>query len=337
MNRSAYNGMAIAIAWPDYIGKQTGTWYDTPMRWLGFNKNYHYKVGHAALILADRNSGVCLYFDCGRYHTPFQHGRIRDAVTDENLTIRTRAKIAGDTITNFEEILNEIQQNRSCLGTGKLYAAYCPVDPDAALNKIKTIQAQGAVPFGPFVLNGTNCCRFVRTGILAGRPPLKFQLLLRYAWLFKPMPISNVNCLSHKTVIPDMVAGSMNRPASPPTLVYTRENIRDTLPAPPKAPNIPNDSQWLSGEVAGSWFHLEQTGQTFKITRYSREGAVECSGNFQLSGDKNFDIKTAYQFTHLSHCNRVAIRQKNEVLFFQRLEEAPKYARPVKTEATPAN
>ncbi len=325
MSRSAHNGMAIAVAWPEFIGKQTGSWYDTPMRWLGFNKNFHYKVGHAALILADRNTGECLYFDCGRYHAPYQYGRIRDAVTDENLTIRTKARITGDAIANFEEILNEIQQNRSCLGAGKLYAAYCPIDINAALNKIRALQAQGAVLFGPFVLNGTNCCRFVRTGILAGKPPLKYQLLLRYAWLFKPMPISNVNFLSHKTVIPAAEAGSANesasRPAHAPTMVYTLENVQNTLPAPPKTANIPNDSQWLSGEMAGSWFCLQPSGKTYQITRYSREGEVECSGKFKLAGNRDFDVKKPYHFTHLSHCSRIAIRQGNEVILFQRLEE----------------
>ena len=45
------NGFAIAIAWPEFMGKQAGSWYDPLMRLLRFNKNFHYQVGHASLIL----------------------------------------------------------------------------------------------------------------------------------------------------------------------------------------------------------------------------------------------------------------------------------------------
>ncbi len=33
-------------------------------------------------------------------------------------------------------------------------------------------------------------------------------------------------------------------------------NLRNTLPAPTKPANIPNESQWLSREGAGSWFFI---------------------------------------------------------------------------------
>lgn len=96
-----YNGIAIAIAWPEFRGKQTGTWYDKPMTWLGFNQDFHYKVGHASMVLIHLAYGICHYFDCGRYHAPYQHGRIRDVSTDMNLHIKTKAEIAENRLTNF--------------------------------------------------------------------------------------------------------------------------------------------------------------------------------------------------------------------------------------------
>jgi hypothetical protein len=57
------NGIAIALAWPDTYCKKAGAWYDTPAEWLRISKNNYYKVGHAALVLIEKSSGNCNYFD----------------------------------------------------------------------------------------------------------------------------------------------------------------------------------------------------------------------------------------------------------------------------------
>lgn len=317
--------MAVAIAWPEFVGKQPGSWYDAPMRWLGENKNFHYKVGHAAMILVNNNTGLCHYFDCGRYHAPFQYGRIRDAVTDHNLRVHTKAIIAGDTIENIADVLKEIQMNRSCLGMGALHASYCQVNFQSAWNSIKYLQGKGVVHFGPFVTDGTNCCRFVRNSILAGVPASKYRFKLNYLWPFKPMPITIVNQLSYKIIIPG-IKKSDNKEHSPQlhskhhsTVVYNKYNVRGTLPQPKKPKHITTDCQWLSGEVTGSWFELQQNDNYYTITRYSAEGKIECTGNFSLNVDHNFDGTKNYQFTHLSHCNRVTIMQDNKLFTFERI------------------
>ncbi len=102
-----YDGVAIAVAWPQFVGKQTGSWYDTPMRWLGINRDFHYKVGHAALILVNCHTGICHHLDCGRYHAPFQYGRVRDASTDFDVSIRAKAIFKEGKIINIIDKNNE--------------------------------------------------------------------------------------------------------------------------------------------------------------------------------------------------------------------------------------
>lgn len=312
-----HNGMAIAIAWPEFIGKQPGSWYDTPMRWLGHNKKFQYKVGHASLILVDVASGNCSYFDCGRYHAPYQHGRIRDVATDANLEIHTKALISDHKINNIDALLNEVQSNKSSFGMGPLYASYCPVNFHLAYTTIKKMQSKGAIPFGPFVINGINCCRFVRAGILAGNPAFKYQFRLRYLWPFKPMPITNVAFLSDKIIIPEIQTNGNPEQSSIQQqhhshFLYTKENVKGTLPEPHKPETIPPESQWLSGEVAGGWFWLQPNKNDYTIVRYSQEGIPESTGNFKLLGNRNFDAHQPYFFTYLSHCSKVTLIQNQK-------------------------
>lgn len=319
------NGVAIAIAWPKFVGKQTGTWYDKPMMFLGFNKDFHYQVGHASMVLINKEDEICRYFDCGRYHAPYQHGRIRDSSTDPVLSIITPAKWTGNSLGNFAEILNEIQGNPWTFGVGPLEASYCEVNFEKALEKIKSLQSLGALPFGPFTMHGTNCCRFVRTGILAGEPQLSYgrKILLNHLWHLKPMPISIVQILKNKVKIPT-AAQEVDSKKSHSKGAYTWETVHGTLPQPPKPSTIPITSQWLAGEVAGSWFNLEQHDHGYTIVRYSQEGVEECSGTFKPITKLDFNADLPYEFTHLSHCNQVCIRQGGLVHEFGRIGEAVK-------------
>ena len=57
MNIKKYSGFAIALAWPETFCKQAGAWYDFFMEKIGISLNNHYKVGHAAVVLVDGQSG----------------------------------------------------------------------------------------------------------------------------------------------------------------------------------------------------------------------------------------------------------------------------------------
>ncbi len=77
---------------------------------------------------------------------------------------------------------------------------------------------------------------------------------------------------------------------------------------PKRLDNIPAEAQWLSGIGAGSWFAIQQEKESYRITRYSAEGIIECSRLFTTQ-QKEFDIDSSYAFTFLSHCKECTIIQ----------------------------
>ena len=320
------DGLAIAIAWPKYRGKQMCAWYDPIMRWIGLNRNYYYQVGHASLVLVDE-AGNCFYFDCGRFHTPFRKGRIRDAGTDTELTINTKAHFFKGELTNLVDILKEIQLNKGTKCTGPLEAASCPINFKAALKIVKEIQNKEIFPFGPFAVEGTNCCRFVYDGILAGGPENKYNRRLRWLFPIIPMPITLVAVLEHHTRIPSR---EMLKEYSSVAhhfqnlfdlkLAYNKENVTGILPAPTKPSNISESAQWLGGEVYGSWFEIIKSENQYMITRYSPEGSEECRGLFQITNGVQIDLTKPFSFGYPSHCRKVTIRQENKTVKFLKFQ-----------------
>ncbi|PKP25963.1 MAG: hypothetical protein CVU03_05460 [Bacteroidetes bacterium HGW-Bacteroidetes-2] len=197
-------GYVIAIAWPETLCKKAGAWYDGMMQYIGVCKNHYYKVGHAALVLVNGENGNCHYFDFGRYHAPHGHGRVRDEETDHDLKIHTKATFSpSGEIENFEEILNELKQNVSCHGTGALHASYNEIDFNKGFNTAKKMQENSPLPYGPFILKGTNCSRFVRTIILSANPALESLVKISLPWMLTPTPGHNVNALPYKKIIHD--------------------------------------------------------------------------------------------------------------------------------------
>ena len=193
-----YDGIAIALAWPETKCKQAGAWYDAPMKWLGINKDNYYTVGHAATILIDKVTGNCNYFDFGRYHSPFQHGRVRSALTDHELEISTKAIISENgKLLNYREILTEIFLNDSNHGTGLMESSYCEIHFDSAYKMATSLQQISPIPYGPFIPGGTNCSRFVNKVILGGRPQWIHRLLLFAPRTLTPTPLGNVKALNH--------------------------------------------------------------------------------------------------------------------------------------------
>lgn len=307
-----HTGFAIALAWPATLCKQPNSWYDMPLRWLGINKNWFYKAGHAALVLIDDKGMKCHYYDFGRYHSPFNFGRVRSAVTDHDLAVRTIPRISndGNSIENFREILEELQQNKACHGDGTLYASYCRIDFQLSWAKALELQNASPLPYGPFVKNGSNCSRFVNTAILAGKPFWDQAFRLKYFVPLTPTTLNNVNSLKHKTVIQAIVkAGPIDFSKK-----LTEDKLKTTLSAPVRNPSIPEDAQWLSGEGAGSWFHIESKGSFFNIFRFSPEGNMECRGLFSIRNEQYLDMDSDYSITYLSHCNQVRIIQNDKII-----------------------
>jgi hypothetical protein len=275
---AVYTGFAIALAWPETYCKQPGAWYDPLMRLLGFNRGYYYRVGHAAVVLVDSRNGACQYFDMGRYHAPLAHARVRSAKTDHELAMHTRAQLSEDRsrINNLSEILYELQQNESCHGSGTLHASYTLINFDAALKKAIAMQEASPLPYGPFVIGGSNCSRFVQSVVLGGKPDIMATLRLRFVMPVTPSPMSNVMALGGATQQKKRINGS--KIVSPK---LDASYLRTTLPPPPKPAKVHETARWLSGEGAGSWFEIAFNNGSAYLNRYAPDGTIECSGIFQ--------------------------------------------------------
>lgn len=354
MNKPLYNGIAIALAWPQTYCKQTNAWYDKPMRLLGFNRQHYYKAGHAAFVLVDKKRGTCHYFDFGRYHAPYQYGRVRSAETDPELTMQTSAKLDKNTrLANLQDILQELANRKACHGEGFLHAACCNISFEKAFQKALQLQQQSPVAYGPFVPGGTNCSRFVNTVILAGNPSFWQWLKLSLPYTLTPAPLTNVYALSPVVVVSPQGRVSGKKPG-----ITDRSRLKTFLPAPPKPSHLPAEAQWLSGEGAGSWFAIEQNNQAYStppnytISRFNPEGQLECKGHFVTSDvatedlqtkssstgdfakvdnslhDHLFSLDLPYRFTYLSHCKQVHILQQGRIHQFnfipQPLNSSPK-------------
>jgi hypothetical protein len=308
MNKNT--GYAIALAWPETYCKQAGAWYDSLMSIIRVSTNFHYKVGHAAVILVDGKNGNCHYFDFGRYHAPFGQGRVRNKETDHDLSIHSKAIISPTgKINNLVEILSEVYHNASCHGAGPVHAALTKIRFDLAYKMALDMQKANPWKYGPFIWNGTNCSRFVRSIILSGKPALKQVLRLKLPLTLSPTPLGIVKTIGGKTVFQLEQNNAFKKTSEfkPPPLF--KINLNKTLQNPLKVPSIPSNAQWLAGEGAGSWFHIEQAGTRFRITRYNERGDLECTGFFKGLGNTDLTLSEPYKFIHLSHCNQVNIKQ----------------------------
>jgi hypothetical protein len=314
-----HTGFAIAIAWPETWCKQPGAWYDNFINRLGISKNHYYRVGHAALVLINEETQKCHYFDFGRYHTPFNYGRVRSKMTDDGLRIKTTAQISGDgqKIANFEEILTELQMNPECHGEGNIHASYGKIDFAQAFAKANLMQQISPIRYGPFKYKGSNCSRFVNTALRAGKPAWVSAFKLNFRVPLTPTPLNNVNSFRNKIVLPKLLPF----PAFIPVPIADKNVLKTTLPAPVSTKIIPATAQWLSGEGAGSWFNIIEKENQFYISRYNPSGGLECESKFIISNNQSFNINNPYRFGYLSHCRKVLIRQNESIIEFERLEE----------------
>lgn len=312
-----HTGFAIAIAWPQTYCKQPGSWYDGITTILGVNKNNYYKVGHAALVLVNIENETCHYFDFGRYHTPFQYGRVRSELTDSELHINTKPIFANNstTISNYLEILTELQNNSACHGEGEILASYTQINYNSAFNKASEIQKDSPLPYGPFKYRGSNCSRFVNTVILESIINLKQKFKLKYLNTLTPTPLNNVNSLKYKQLIPKLL---ITQPFLPIEKL-SNKHLKSTLSQPVKANNIPTDAQWLSGEGAGSWFVFSFEGSFLNVTRYSSVGDIECSDVFKNSLGEIIMGSSNLKITYPSNCQVVTFLHNSKIVSFDRV------------------
>jgi hypothetical protein len=153
-------------------------------------------VGHSAVLLVEKQSGNCHYFDFGRYHSPKGKGRVRSKETDHDLTVHTKAIIRQNQVENLDLIVEELSFNESTHGQGDLLASLTEIDFDKAMQLVKKRQSKTFTDYGPFILKGTNCSRFVQSVLLAGKPKLTNRVKLQFPYMVTPTPLYLVKCLS---------------------------------------------------------------------------------------------------------------------------------------------
>ena len=72
------------------------------------------------------------------------------------------AKIKNAKIKNIEDVLVHLSLIKATHGKGKMYASVLSrVNFTKAYALAKKMQKKGLLPYGPFVIRGTNCSRFV--------------------------------------------------------------------------------------------------------------------------------------------------------------------------------
>ncbi len=191
----------IVLAWPETNVITAMAWYDGLLKILKINRDDFYKVGHAATVLVEHETGNLRYFDFGRYHTPILHARARDMEHDPDLTIPIQAKFDDEkNITNLEKILKHLSQKHACHGDGTLHGSvYKGINFKEAYNWAKNLQKRGGIMYGPFEIGGTNCSRFVNQVFRAGKPPFSIKFRLLFPLCLSPLTTTNVVIGAKKT------------------------------------------------------------------------------------------------------------------------------------------
>ncbi len=286
------DGFAIALAWPETYCKQPGAWYDGLTHFLKISKNKFYKVGHAALVLVD-SFGNCYYYDFGRYHTPFGFGRVRSAATDTELTIDKKAEIKNNCIENFQNLVQVFSENHHFHGEGTLHASYIAINFQKANNFAKKLLEINPHQYGPFILNGTNCSRFVKKIINKGNPNLFRKLLLNIQPSITPSPIFNVWSLKNKTKI--------QKQKNQTELKFHPHVLPE--------PNIKPEGKtfWYAGEGAGSFFTFKEIEpKIFQVEKRSANLELESTGKFIAKNKIHLEEIESLHFP--SHSSTITIK-----------------------------
>lgn len=272
------------------------------LKFLKISEHNYYRVGHAAVALICPRSGEVHYFDFGRYHAPFGHGRVRSKDTDHELQLTNKGLFnhSGD-LLNYYEILNELANKEACHGSGMLHAGLLPINFEKAINKAKEMQERSPIPYGPLLPDGTNCSRFVRSVMKAGVLSKTKKIHLHLPLTISPTPVGNIAVSTMQTQIKPLFTKSSYCPSP-----KSREFLKGTLPEPPKPEHLPATIQWLAGEGAGSWFHLEEHPMGISVRRYDPNGVLECYGIYRTEQNHAVDV-SACRVTHPSHCGMVTV------------------------------
>ncbi len=331
-----YNDFIIPLAWPEAPVRTAGGPYDKLLAKFNLFRNGYYKAGHAAMLLVKSDTGDIDYFDFGRYISPDKNGRARSKETDPEVAFDLKAEIKGDKILNFYDIIKAIGAHPQTHGDGTLYAGIqAGINHEKAIDFIKSVQVKPYTPYGPFVVGGTNCSRFVAQTIAAAKKGSGFKFL--YPWYLTPAPLGNIFYSTGKTlyklesnneVTPLNIKGEISQfkfmaeimryQAGEETPDPTKAGI-NKITAPEIRNNVSEKAQWLGGTGAGAWYEvLNVSADSIEVKRTQGNGHVDFV--FHFSGPaNNLDINKSYAIEFGSHGTKVIISQNGKTFEFVRV------------------
>lgn len=346
-----YNDIAIPLAWPEKTAYGDEIW----MSWLkkcGIVKNLNFKVGHAAILLIERQSGLISYFDFGRYIAPRGYGRARSQQFDPRLAIRTPALFEpfSSKISNLTAILAELVEKEPYThGGGKLlFALADKISYSRAIHYAEKIVEQGPIPYGAIAKGNNSCSRYVAQVLTEGMKPRDPRIRkILYPECLKASPTSNIVNATLEDFVYCYENGQletmkMDRKSS---LRYQWSLLQDNLNhkkaqllakddnpglivEPPRPFFLPKDVFWLGGIGEGMWFHLAADSEQqdyYRITSYCSEGHTIFQSKVR-SEDHAFDIRQPYSFSMKLSGAYFTIQQKNrDILFTKIIEQENNY------------
>lgn len=327
--------MILTIAFPDTYVTSTNTFYDRFFKLIGINKSDKYKAGHAALVLIDPTTGKLEYYDFGRYITPLGYGRIRSSETDPEIFFPFTAKINNHgKLENEKDIFLFLANSTFTHGDGKMIISVLKkVNYQKAKKFIIKEQNKDLIKYGPFVLNGSNCSRFVADVIIKGTNSFRIRFKTKYPISFTPSPLGNTWNASEDnnvwevsnnqiqlytnnrlTIWKDILANFLDKTQ------INNSSKTGTLQEPNPSQKIPKEAQWLNGIGAGAWFviqEFENKDLNYLIERYDGNENKDMSYIFTTTNKIN--LEEVYEFTYPCNAQKCTIIQHNKKYILNRI------------------
>ena len=328
-----FKDFIIPLAWPEAPVRTAGGAYDKFLELFNLYRNGYYKAGHAAFLLINHENGNIDYFDFGRYISPDKNGRARSKETDPEVVFNLKAEIKDGSILNLNEIIKAIGAHSQTHGEGTLYAGIQEgINHYKATEYIKSVQAAPFTPYGPFVINGTNCSRFVAQTIAKSIKGSGIKFL--YPWYFTPAPLGNIFYSSGKKLYKLDKSGEVTElfiKGEGKQFNFMKEIMMykngETTPDPSKASlnkteapservNVTENAQWLGGIGAGAWYEIKNISENkIEVSRNQANGNLDFL--FEFTGPANeIDFNHPYKFEYGSHGKKVILSQNGKLFEF---------------------
>lgn len=194
MNKQATGAICI-LAYPAEFVSMIPGWYRKPMEWVGMVNDGQICVGHSAMALINKETGVIHYADFGRYVSPIGYGRTRMAKTDPDVVFDYTVDFDDngnikDKIGLFKHFYKLPEKTH---GGDIMFASLNQnVDFEACFQFINSMNDKGSIIYDPFKEGTSNCSVFVYDSLLKGAKNESVRKKLKRKSPITPSPLANV-------------------------------------------------------------------------------------------------------------------------------------------------